>query len=50
MRPPTTIPPPVTAQRTPCLADQLADLGTLRRDGVLTDDEFAAAKRRLLEG
>jgi hypothetical protein len=31
------------------LADQLAGLARLRDDGVLTDDEFAAAKRRLLE-
>jgi len=30
------------------LADQLAKLGRLRSEGVLTDDEFAAAKRRLL--
>jgi hypothetical protein len=37
--------PPVEAS----LADRLADLGRLHADGVLTDDEFAAAKRRLLE-
>ena len=30
------------------LADQLAGLARLRDDGVLTDDEFMAAKRRLL--
>lgn len=34
----------------PALASQLARLGDLHADGVLTDDEFAAAKRRLLEG
>lgn len=30
------------------LADQLAQLGRLRADGVLSDEEFAAAKARLL--
>jgi hypothetical protein len=44
-----TIPPP-SAETSPSLADQLHDLGTLHDDGVLTDGEFAAAKRRLLEG
>jgi hypothetical protein len=50
-----TIPPPVTvgpdaapAASGPALAEQLAQLGQLRDDGVLTDDEFAAQKRRLL--
>ena len=32
----------------PSLASQLEGLGQLHRDGVLTDGEFAAAKRRLL--
>ncbi len=31
------------------LADRLASLAKLNADGVLTDDEFAAAKRRALE-
>jgi uncharacterized protein YbaR (Trm112 family) len=31
------------------LADRLAGLAKLNADGVLTDDEFAAAKRRVLE-
>lgn len=44
-----TIPPPATARAEPSLADQLDDLGKLRADGILTDDEFAVAKRRLLE-
>jgi hypothetical protein len=43
-----TIPPPATARPEPSLAEQLEDLGKLRADGVLTDDEFAMAKRRLL--
>ena len=30
------------------LRDQLEDLASLHADGVLTDEEFAAAKRRLL--
>lgn len=32
----------------PSLADQLARLGELRTEGVLTDEEFAQAKRRLI--
>jgi hypothetical protein len=53
-----TIPPPATAGpdagQTPApaapasLAEQLAGLAQLRADGILTGDEFAAAKRRLL--
>ena len=31
------------------LADRLASLGRLHADGILTDDEFHAAKRQLLE-
>ena len=30
--------------------DRLERLGTLRADGALTDEEFAAAKARLLDG
>jgi hypothetical protein len=45
-----TFPPPATARPGPSLAEQLDDLGTLHADGILTDDEFATAKRRLLEG
>jgi uncharacterized protein YbaR (Trm112 family) len=33
----------------PSLADQLGRLGELRDQGILTDDEFATAKRQLLE-
>ena len=33
----------------PPLADRLASLGRLHADGILTDDEFDAAKRQLLE-
>lgn len=49
LRPTETIPPPATARPEPSLAEQLDDLGKLHEDGILTDDEFAAAKRRLLE-
>jgi hypothetical protein len=34
----------------PDLAQNIAELGKLREDGVLTEDEFAAAKKRLLGG
>jgi hypothetical protein len=43
-----TIPPPATARPEPSLAEQLDDLGKLHADGILTAEEFAAAKRRLL--
>jgi hypothetical protein len=33
----------------PSFDDQLRELARLHADGVLTDDEFAAAKRRILE-
>jgi hypothetical protein len=41
---------PAAAAPQPPLAEQLARLGELRAQGVLTDEEFAAAKARLLEG
>lgn len=37
------------AVREASIADRLATLGRLHADGILTDDEFAAAKRHLLE-
>lgn len=51
LRPTATVPPPEDAARaaTAGLAQRLEGLGKLHADGVLTDDEFAAAKRRLLE-
>jgi uncharacterized protein YbaR (Trm112 family) len=39
---------PSPARATPNLAEQLAGLARLHADGVLTDEELAAAKRRLL--
>ena len=41
-------PAAVAAPGTPSLSEQLEGLAKLHADGVLTDDEFAAAKRRLL--
>ena len=38
----------VASPATPSLRDQLEGLAELHADGVLTDDEFAAAKRRVL--
>ncbi len=34
----------------PTLASQIADLGALRDQGILTDSEFEAAKTRLISG
>jgi hypothetical protein len=55
LRPAPTIPPPASvaaeaAPGRPPLAEQLRGLGELHADGVLADEEFAAAKRRLLDG
>lgn|GEM_PF-3962044 len=38
----------VTNAHAPSSADELAKLAALHRDGVLTDDEFASAKAKLL--
>lgn len=39
-------PPPAPAEETP--ADQIARLGELKAQGLLTDEEFAAAKAKVL--
>jgi len=39
-----------SAGATPSMADQLSQLATLHEQGALTDDEFAAAKARILGG
>jgi Short C-terminal domain len=39
-----------SAGATPSMTDQLSQLATLHEQGALTDDEFAAAKARLLGG
>ena len=56
LRPASTVPPPASTgsaqgsppSGTPSLAGQLTGLAELHASGVLTDEEFAAAKRRLL--
>jgi uncharacterized protein YbaR (Trm112 family) len=53
---PTNVPAPAAAAAPgvgdagPSLAQQLKSLGELRDQGALTEHEFAAAKKRLLEG
>jgi uncharacterized protein YbaR (Trm112 family) len=51
LRPTAAVPPLMDAAQaaTSGLAQRLEGLGKLHADGVLTDDEFAAAKRHLLE-
>ncbi len=54
LQPAPTIPPPATVGPDAAgaggasLADQLAQLGKLREQDILTDEEFAAMKRKLL--
>jgi hypothetical protein len=55
LQPTATIPPPAApvaahpvATPQSSVADRLQDLGQLHATGVLSDDEFAAAKKRLL--
>lgn len=57
LHPAPTVPPPAPgvagpaateSGASPSLAQQLEGLANLHADGVLTDDEFATAKRRLL--
>jgi hypothetical protein len=54
VRGPRDVPPPppepaAAEDDGPTLAEQLQDLGDLRQQGVLTDEEFGAAKKKLLE-
>ena len=44
--PPQQAPPPAPAASSPMI-DQLNQLAALHQQGVLTDDEFAAAKAKL---
>jgi hypothetical protein len=47
--PPQQAPPPQAAPPAgPSMADQLQQLAALHQQGVLTDEEFAAAKSKLL--
>jgi hypothetical protein len=46
--PPPPPPPPVAAQPAPDPIEQLKQLAALRDQGILTDEEFAAQKTKLL--
>jgi hypothetical protein len=48
--PPPAAAPPAAAPAGDSLTDELERLATLRDRGVLSDEEFAAAKSRLLGG
>src|SRR5215813_6780677 len=41
-------PPPAAPAAGPSMADQLQQIAALHQQGVLSDDEFAAAKAKLL--
>jgi hypothetical protein len=40
----------IPAAAEPTLAERLRELADLHKDGILSDDEFAAAKAKLLAG
>jgi Short C-terminal domain len=46
--PPAPAPPPAPAAAPSPMIDQLNQLATLHQQGILSDDEFAAAKAKLL--
>ncbi len=48
--PPPPPPPPAAAPAAPDLTAQLQQLSQLHNAGVLSDEEFAAAKQKLLAG
>ena len=49
--PPQQAPPPDAAPAAgPSMADQLQQIATLHQQGVLSDDEFTAAKAKILGG
>ena len=50
LRPPAAPPPPAAAPAAPDLTAQLQQLAQLHTAGVLSDEEFAAAKQKLLAG
>jgi hypothetical protein len=41
-------PPPAAAPAGPSMIDQLKELGELKNQGILTEEEFAAQKAKLL--
>jgi Short C-terminal domain len=46
--PPQQAPPPAAPAAGPSMADQLQQIAALHQQGALTDEEFAAAKSKLL--
>jgi hypothetical protein len=48
--PPPQQAPPAAPAGGPTVADQLQQIATLHQQGVLSDDEFAAAKAKILGG
>ena len=48
--PPQQAPPPAAPAGGSSVADQLQQIATLHDQGVLSDDEFAAAKAKILGG
>jgi hypothetical protein len=48
--PPPQAPPPAAPAAGPSMADQLQQLAALHQQGVLSDDEFATAKAKVLGG
>jgi hypothetical protein len=48
--PPQQAPPPAAPAAGSSVADQLQQIATLHQQGVLSDDEFAAAKAKVLGG
>ena len=48
--PPQQAPPPAAPAGGPSVADQLQQIAGLHQQGVLSDDEFAAAKAKVLGG
>ena len=48
--PPPQAPPPAAPAAAEDRVEQLKELAALKQQGVLTDDEFAAEKARILSG
>jgi len=46
---PQSAPPPQAAPAQPDMTDQLQDLAKLHDQGILTDEEFAAKKKEILD-
>jgi len=44
-----TAPPPQAAPAEPDMTEQLQDLAKLHEQGILTDEEFAAKKKEILD-